>query len=183
MSLLRKTMLYLGLAPDDEFEEYDEPERTAATGPQRSGGTVQPLQRQSAGPRPVTVVPMQTEPDRPLLRPMPLADGPVQAVRPPVVRPVPPPAQTRPTVVAPTGFSDAQEIADRFMSSQPVIMNLQALERDLSRRLIDFASGLCYGLAGHMEKVAHQVFLLTPADVELHPEERRRLTDPGLAEP
>ena len=41
-----------------------------------------------------------------------------------------------------------------------MIMNLQGADRDLSRRLIDFASGLCYGLNGSMEKVATGVYLL-----------------------
>jgi cell division inhibitor SepF len=56
-------------------------------------------------------------------------------------------------------------------------MNLQQLDRDLSRRLIDFASGLCYGLNGKMEKVATQVYLLTPANVEVSAEDRRRIGD------
>ncbi len=62
----------------------------------------------------------------------------------------------------------------------PVIVNLQNVERDLSRRLIDFASGLCYGLGGTMEKVANQVYLLTPSNVEISAEERRRLQERGL---
>jgi cell division inhibitor SepF len=56
----------------------------------------------------------------------------------------------------------------------PVIVNLQGVERDLMRRIIDFASGLCYGLSGHMERVANHVYLLTPSDVEVSVEERRR---------
>ena len=48
----------------------------------------------------------------------------------------------------------AQEIGDRFKSGQPVIVNLQAVDKDLRRRLVDFASGLCYGLEGEMERVA-----------------------------
>jgi cell division inhibitor SepF len=58
-------------------------------------------------------------------------------------------------------------------------MNLQGADRDLSRRLIDFASGLCYGLGGQMERVANQVYLLTPTNVEVSPEERRRLHERG----
>ena len=58
-------------------------------------------------------------------------------------------------------------------------MNLQGADRDLSRRLIDFASGVCYGLGGHMERVANQVYLLTPSNVEVSPEERRRLQERG----
>ena len=86
----------------------------------------------------------------------------------------------KPYVVSPGSFNDAQEVADKYKGNVPVIMNLQDVDRDLSRRLIDFASGLCYGVGGTMEKVAHQVYLLTPSNVEVSPEERRRLQERGL---
>ena len=97
-----------------------------------------------------------------------------------VVRPVPAPATAKPHVVTPTSFNHAQEVADRFKANQPVIVNLQGVDRDLSRRLIDFASGLCYGLNGQMEKVSNQVYLIAPANVEVSAEERRRLRERGL---
>ena len=62
-----------------------------------------------------------------------------------------------PHTVRPRRFDSAQEIADKFKEGQPVIMNLEATDREVSRRLIDFASGLCYGLNGSMEKVASGV--------------------------
>jgi cell division inhibitor SepF len=99
-----------------------------------------------------------------------------------VVRPVPGPiVSAKPQTVTPHSFNEAQEVADKFKDGQPVIMNLQTLDRDLSRRLIDFASGLCYGLAGQMEKVAHQVYLLTPSNVEVSAEEKRRLAERGAS--
>jgi len=73
-------------------------------------------------------------------------------------------------------------VGDTFKSKQPVIINLQGVDRDLSRRFVDFTSGLCYGLSGQMEKVASDVFLLTPADVEVSREERQRLQEDGLYE-
>ena len=85
----------------------------------------------------------------------------------------------KPFVVMPTSFNQAQDVADKYKISQPVIMNLQGADRDLARRLIDFASGLCYGLGGQMERVANQVYLLTPTNVEVSPEERRRLHERG----
>ena len=104
----------------------------------------------------------------------------VPASRAPVVRAIPATASAKPHVVAPTSFNEAQEVADKYKGNVPVIINLQNVDRDLSRRLIDFASGLCYGLAGTMEKVAHQVYLLTPSNVEVSAEERRRLQGRGL---
>ena len=62
-----------------------------------------------------------------------------------------------------TGLIDqAQEVADKFKEGLPVIMNLEATERESARRLIDFASGICYALDGSMEKVATGVYLLKP---------------------
>ena len=95
-----------------------------------------------------------------------------------VVRPLPV-GTTKPSVIGPRSFNDAQEVADKFKVNVPVILNLQGVERDLARRIIDFASGLCYGLGGQMERVANQVYLLTPSDVEVSPEERRRLRERG----
>ena len=99
--------------------------------------------------------------------------------RPQVVRPIPVTSNAKPHPVAPTSFNQAQEVADKYKGNQPVIMNLQGADRELSRRLIDFASGLCYGLGGQMERVANQVYLLTPSNVEVSQEERRRLHDRG----
>jgi cell division inhibitor SepF len=99
-----------------------------------------------------------------------------------VVRPLVPSRTARPRVVTPSRFSDAQEIGDLVKQSNPVIVNLQVSDRDLSRRMIDFCSGLTYALAGTMEKVADQVFLLTPSNVEVSAEERQRLQERGLIE-
>ena len=83
-------------------------------------------------------------------------------------------------VVEPHGFNDAQEIGDRLKANQPVIMNLQGVPRELQRRLIDFSSGLAYGVGGAMSRVADQVFLLTPTNVEVSQEEKERLQARGL---
>jgi cell division inhibitor SepF len=99
--------------------------------------------------------------------------------RPAAVTPIPMPA-TRVHVMDPKGFNDAQEVGDRLKAGQPVILNLQGVERDLQRRLIDFSSGLAYALNGTMSKAAEQVFLLTPSDVEVSDEEKERLQARGL---
>ncbi len=82
--------------------------------------------------------------------------------------------------VAPKNFNDAQDIADKFKDSIPVILNLQTADSDLSKRLIDFASGLTYALDGGMQRVADKVFLLTPQNVEVSAEERARLLEKGF---
>jgi cell division inhibitor SepF len=101
--------------------------------------------------------------------------------RPSVVRTMPNSnTAARVHVVEPRGFNDAQEVGDRLKANQPVILNLQGLERDLQRRLIDFSSGLAYALGGSMSRVADQVFLLTPSNVEVSQEEKERLQARGL---
>jgi cell division inhibitor SepF len=86
-----------------------------------------------------------------------------------------------PIVIAPTRFADAQDIGDQLKAGGPVIVNLEAVQRDLARRMIDFCSGITYGLGGSMKKVADQVFLLTPANVEVPEEEHRRFAPNGVA--
>jgi cell division inhibitor SepF len=83
-------------------------------------------------------------------------------------------------LVIPKSFNDAQQVADRFKDGVPVILNLQNSEADLSKRLIDFASGLTYALDGGMQRIADKVFMLTPRNVEISAEERARLIEKGF---
>ncbi len=182
-SVWKKAMLYLGLGPDEEYDDYvpepapvpQEHEPTpradypaaAAQAPEAAApagyGSVRRL-----SPQPVEAVPERIGPASGIG-----AVGPARARS--VVRSLPATATAKPQVISPASFNDAQEVADRFKTNNPVIMNLQGADRDLARRLIDFASGLCYGLGGSMEKVATQVYLITPTNVEVSAEERRRL--------
>jgi cell division inhibitor SepF len=95
------------------------------------------------------------------------------------LRSVSAPAPAKVHLVAPRAFNDAKQIADRFKAQIPVIINLQSADTELSKRLIDFASGLTYALDGSMQRVADKVFLLTPRDVELSAEERARAIERG----
>ena len=80
-------------------------------------------------------------------------------------------------LVQPTSFNDAQEVGDKFKDGFSVLMNLSSTDAELTRRLIDFASGLAYGLNGAMQPVADRVFLMTPAGVQVSAEERRRFLE------
>ena len=168
MSMLRKAMHYLGLAPDDEYDDdyYDEQAAAPSAVPSRSA----------------YVPPEPPEPHHAAVRPLPRGpeqvSGQVPAVRTTgVVRPLTPQGTAKPYAMSPSSFNEAQSVADKYMAGIPVIMNLQGLERDLSRRLVDFASGLCYGMRGSMERVTNQVYLLTPSNVEVSAEEKRRLRE------
>lgn len=187
-SMLRRAMLYLGLGPDDEYDDYDVNDEHRGA-PVRSAPPA--ASRYPAGPsvsRDLEPEVSHTSSVRTIggqgVRPQPSGEGGDPGARPrtAVVRPLQPVASAKPHVVAPTSFNHAQEVADKLKASQPVIVNLQNVDRDLSRRIIDFASGLCYGIGGQMERVANQVFLLTPSNVEVSAEERRRLQEHGYHE-
>ena len=180
-SMWRRAMLYLGLGPDDEYDDYDvvdEPMPDRRPSPTQARYPAAPPARE-----------MEREPEMgsgsvrtigsPVVRPQASAGGadPSERPRTAVVRPLQPVSSAKPHVVAPTSFNHAQEVADKLKVNQPVIVNLQNVDRDLSRRIIDFASGLCYGVGGQMERVANQVFLLTPSNVEVSAEDRRRLQE------
>ncbi len=86
-------------------------------------------------------------------------------------------APARVSVIEPANFNDAQPLADRFKKQQPVILNLQNVDGELSRRMVDFCAGLTYALDGQIQTVANRVFLLTPRNVEVSAEERKRLAE------
>jgi cell division inhibitor SepF len=83
-------------------------------------------------------------------------------------------------VVTPRSFNDAQQVADEFKRSKPVIINLQSTDRELSKRLIDFCSGMTYALGGGMQRIANGIFLLTPRNVEVSAEEKARILEGGF---
>ena len=83
-------------------------------------------------------------------------------------------------VVTPRSFNDAQQVADEFKNSKPVIINLQSTDRELSKRLIDFCSGMTYALGGGMQRIANGIFLLTPQNVEVSAEEKARILEGGF---
>lgn len=175
-SIWRRAMVYLGLVDDEEYDEYEP-------------YPAEPQQQTKPVRRPAMPPERAYEPEPPMsVRTLPSRepDNTVQVQRPAVVRTLQPPTPTQHQKVhalSPTGFNDAKEIGDRLKNNQPVIVNLQGVDRELARRLIDFSSGLTYGLGGSMEKVAESVFLLTPNNVEVSPEEKRRLQERGLYRP
>jgi cell division inhibitor SepF len=153
-SAWKKTLTYLGLVEDDEFEELDE----VSTAPENA--EVRRFQR----PQAVREVELEAE-----------HEG--------IVRTIP---SNRPATAGsihksePRRFNEARDIADRFKNGIPVIMNLQSTDDTIARRLVDFASGLVYGLDGKIEMVANRVYLLTPANVDVSAEDRERIAGGDL---
>jgi cell division inhibitor SepF len=182
MAFWKSAMNYLGLGPDDAYDDYDlAPEADRPAGRPSRAATYSPDTMDSGA---VRTVPNRPRSERDMLapRPVPSMDDSVPVRRPSgnsSVRAVPSSVPGRPYTVRPRSFNQAQEVADRFKEGQAVIVNLEGVERDVSRRLIDFASGLCYGLGGTMEKVATGVYLLQPPNVSLSAEDRRSISGPS----
>jgi cell division inhibitor SepF len=179
MSVFRKAMVYLGLVDDEEYygddaeyygddESYEE-ERPAPARNQASSSRAASTAT-ATDTSPVRVI--RAKRDEP-------AAPPAQPARTSSIKAIPMPA-SRVHVLEPKGFNDAQDVGDKLKAGQPVILNLQGVDRDLQRRLIDFSSGLAYALNGTMSKAADQVFLLTPTNVEVSEEEKERLQARGL---
>jgi len=185
-SMWRRAMHYLGLGPDDEYEDGpgltyggDAPAAPARPEPPQPVGRARTAYPPPPEARPGGAGGHEAPAVRPLggsLRPAGSGDVGVERERregSASVRTLAgPPRVER---VEPAGFNDAQKVADRFKAGQAVAMDLGGVDRELARRLIDFCSGLCYASGGQMERVGAQVYLVSPAGVEVSAEERRRL--------
>jgi cell division inhibitor SepF len=149
----KKTLQYLGLVEDEDLEDLEDIE---------AGGS---------------------EPDSTPVRRIgrvetPSVDRPEAIVR--TMRPARSPSMASIHRAEPKRFNEARDIGERFRQGIPVIMNLQSTEDPIARRLVDFASGLVFGLDGKIETVASRVYLLTPANMEVSAEERERLVEGGF---
>ena len=166
MSVFRTAMVWLGLVDDDQYDadedqyylddEYEDDEAPATAASRQTPARVGPARATATESSPVTVFRgrnSREEPEAPAAQSRPTS----------AVKAIPMPT-TRVHVMDPRGFNDAQDVGDRLKNGQPVI----------------FSSGLAYALSGTMSKAADQVFLLTPANVEVSDEEKERLQARGL---
>jgi cell division inhibitor SepF len=164
-----RTLVYFGIA--EEEDEWDEDGYLTNEELERSYGERPNVRRLSPRRQGRSEFDDWTDPE-------PETPDRTAALR-PRLRGVESPASVRVHLVLPRSFNDAQQIADKFKEGIPVILNLQGADQELSKRLIDFASGLTYALNGGMQRVADKVFLLTPRNVEVSAEERARLLERG----
>jgi cell division inhibitor SepF len=168
-----RTLVYFGIAEDEEWDEdgYATNEELERSYGARERANVRRLQ------------PRRGRDFEDWSDPEPAAAASTAVIRPTArlrgVEAVPSPGSVKVHLVLPRSFNDAQQIADRFKQGVPVILNLQSADQELSKRLIDFASGLTYALEGGMQRVADKVFLLTPRNVEVSAEERARMLERG----
>ncbi len=149
----KKTMQYLGLVEDDDLEDLDDGTEASDMGAEPP--RVQRINREV----------MSVDHPETIVRTMPSSRVPAMAS---IHR------------SEPRRFNDARDIGERYRQGVPVIMNLQGADDTIARRLVDFASGLVFGLDGKIEMVASRVYLLTPANMEVSAEERERLVEGGF---
>jgi cell division inhibitor SepF len=177
--MFRRAMDYLGLGPDDAYDDYDASiatERPAARATRGAGASRRPQPQQivddyedqdefddeyEVAPRPrgatrPTSARAQAQRDDSSVQLRPSGSSTGGTVRKLTQ------TTAEPVAIRPTRYDQAKDIADLLKSGQPVAMNIGAADSEIARRLIDFASGMTYGIEGKMEKIAPGVFLLTP---------------------
>ena len=135
------------------------------------------LQPVVAAPEPHRGVRSVTQSVRPSFNPIPAsartAPAPaVQAV--PSYQPVQEqfPIMDQIFTIHPRFYNEARTVGERYRQGQPVLMNLSDMDESERKRLVDFASGLVFGLHGSIERVTSKVFLLTPANVRVSSENK-----------
>ncbi|QWF77001.1 cell division protein SepF [Amycolatopsis sp. CA-230715] len=198
MSALQKLKAYFGMVPADEedgvgYDEFDDDYRRGYAAdefdgyeqqPARSRGRYRSDDFEDTGVRPrarsgfsapepavhgALAVDRQPEP---IARLRPVPEAPRSA---PVRDPL-----SRITTLHPTSYLEARAIGEHYRDGVPVIINLTEMENADAKRIVDFAAGLAFAVRGSMDKVTNKVFLLSPPDVDVTAEDRRRIAEGGL---
>ena len=173
-----RALVYFGLAEDHDYGPEYEDDFEPETGTEEVFEARRERDRDSGS---VRRLPTSRRPRRDEIDDIFADDEPIAASRTRTLRPVDNGgADVQVHLVIPRNFNDAQQVADQFKRTVPVILNLQTADHELSKRMIDFCSGLTYALDGGMQRIAEKMFLLTPRNVEVSAEEKARLIDKGF---
>lgn len=178
-----RTLIYLGLReePEEIYDEFVEPSHADEP-------VVEPSAHERG--RAYSTVGGRPEPD-----PAPAAaasrstpSGEAEVVRPlrngdVRLHPTAASASARAALVEVLAFEDVEAVGARYRTGQPVLFDVSGTDKDTARRVVDFVSGLTYGLRGHLTKVGARAFLLVPDGLDLPEDERRRLSDLGYRLP
>src|SRR5882757_6048163 len=148
-----RALVYFGLAEDHDYgpEDYDyDPDTSSEEAFDARGGRE---------PAPVRRLPTSRRARRDEIDDIFADDDPIAASRTRTLRPVDNGGggDLQVHLVIPRNFNDAQQVADQFKRSVPVILNLQTADHELSKRMIDFCSGLTYALDGGMQRIAEKM--------------------------
>jgi cell division inhibitor SepF len=150
----KRTLQYLGLVEDESLEDLDEPGDLPARADPAPVRRLSRAEMEAVGNSGHGDTVVRTMPPRTAMASIHRAE--------------------------PKRFNEARDIGERFREGVPVIMNLQGADDPIARRLVDFASGLVFGLDGKIEMVAQRVYLLTPANMDVSAEEREQLVEGGF---
>jgi len=178
---LRKTMIYLGLAEDDDrYEAYDvdaDDDYDAGFDEELESRHDRPERSQDRHDRHDRVERFEEPVEERRAAVTPIGRGSVARV----VSSSPSARELhRISTIHPRTYNEAKTIGEAFRAGTPVIMNLGEMDDSDAKRLVDFAAGLVFGLHGSIERVTSKVFLLSPATVEVTPAEKVRAPERGL---
>ncbi|HXE72992.1 MAG TPA: cell division protein SepF [Candidatus Nitrosotenuis sp.] len=86
---------------------------------------------------------------------------------------LPSPRKQEVVILEPGTFAEAREIAEALKAKKCIILNMRRTDKELSRRIVDFLSGISYALDGYTQKVADQIYLFTPSHIEIFVPDRQ----------
>ncbi len=182
---MRKVGVYLGLVEGDErYPEYEDHHEEERRGEARAEYREEPRERREER----AYREERTYREEPRERREPAARaGSVAQVqeqrRAPAPMPLPAMAVAEPyriTTLHPRTYNEARQIGEQFREGTPVIMNLTEMDDVDAKRLVDFAAGLVFGCHGTIERVTQKVFLLSPANVDVTAEDKKRIAEGGF---
>ena len=76
-------------------------------------------------------------------------------------------SQMRVVVIQPESFDEARDITNHLKSKKPIVVNLESVDKNVARRIIDFLSGAVYALDGDIQKVSNGIFIIAPNNVDI----------------
>ena len=142
MGILGKCKELVGIEDYEEDEEYEEVQNT---------------------PRPVERRPVDSRTSVP--RPEPRNDSKVIPMQNRTVSAIT--SAFKLVVIEPAGFDECPKLVDSLKSKKPIIINLERIESDTARKIFDFLSGATYALNGNVQKVANNIFVFAPENVDI----------------
>ncbi|HCT65326.1 MAG TPA: cell division protein SepF [Lachnospiraceae bacterium] len=86
-------------------------------------------------------------------------------------------------IIKPEKYEDAQEICDQVKARKPVVVNLEKIEYPTAQRIMDFLSGTCYSLDGTIQRVANNIFIIAPENVDVSGDFKEELKTKGVILP
>lgn len=87
--------------------------------------------------------------------------------------------QMKVVIIKPECYEDAQEICDQIKTKRPVVVNLEKVPFPIAQRIMDFLSGTCYSLEGSIQRVANNIFVIAPENVDISAHFKEELKTKG----